>query len=86
MSTTLTKEEIFVRVRKILVDAFELEPDDISPQAHMIDDLDLDSIDAIDLAVDLEADTGFSLTEEELRSVRLVQDVVDLIHKRLTDV
>ena len=83
MSSTLTKEEIFGRVRKILVNEFELDPDVISPSAHIIDDLDLDSIDAIDLAVDLEKATGLSLNEEELRAVRLVQDVVDLIYNRL---
>ena len=79
----MTKEEIFGRVRTILVDAFELNPEDIAPNAHIIDDLDLDSIDAIDLAVDLEKETGLSLKEDELREVRLVQDVVDLIYNRL---
>ncbi len=79
----MTKEEIFGRVCTILVDSFELDPDDISPTAHNIDDLDLDSIDAIDLAVDLEKETGLSLKEEELRALRVVQDVVDLVHKRL---
>jgi acyl carrier protein len=81
----MTKEEIFGRVRTILVDAFELDPDDIAPSAHIIDDLDLDSIDAIDLAVDLEKETGLSLKENELREVRLVQDVVDLIYNRLSE-
>lgn len=85
MLSAMTKEEIFGRVRTILVDTFELDPDDISPTAHLIDDLDLDSIDAIDLAVDLEKETGLSLKEDELRAVRLVQDVVDLIHKRLSE-
>lgn len=85
MPNILTKEEIFGRVRTILVDQFELDPDAISPSAHIIDDLDLDSIDAIDLAVDLEKETGLSLKEEELRSMRLVQDVVDLIYNRLCE-
>ena len=79
----MTKEKIFERVRELLVDAFELEPSDVVPTAHLIDDLDLDSIDAIDLAVDLERETGLSVKEEELREVRVVQDVVDLIHSRL---
>ena len=81
--SAMTKEEIFDRVRTILVGSFELDPDDISLTAHIIDDLDFDSIDAIDLAVDLEKETGLSLKEEELRALRIVQDVVDLVHKRL---
>lgn len=83
MSTEMTKEEIFSRVRELLVGTFELEPSDILPTAHLIDDLDLDSIDAIDLAVDLERETGISIQEDELREVRVVQDVIDLIHRRL---
>lgn len=83
MSVAMTKEEIFDRVREILVNTFELDSDDILPTAHLIDDLDLDSIDAIDLAVDLERETSLSLKEDELRGVRIVQDVVDLIHRRL---
>ena len=50
--------------------------------AHF-DDLDLDSIDAIDLAVKLEERVGLDLEEEQLRSLRLVQDVVDLVHTHL---
>ncbi|MCP5040230.1 MAG: acyl carrier protein [bacterium] len=79
----MTKEEILERVREILSQAFELDPSDVVPTAHLIDDLDLDSIDAIDLAVDLEKETGLSLKEDELRAVRVVQDVVDLVHRRL---
>jgi acyl carrier protein len=78
-----SKEEIFTRVSAILVSAFEIDEASISPRSHLIDDLDLDSIDAIDLAVDLEKETGLSVKEEELRAVRIVQDVVDLIHRRL---
>jgi acyl carrier protein len=45
----------------------------------LIDDLDLDSIDAVDMAVRLEEKTGYRFAEEELRSVTTIQDVVDLI-------
>jgi acyl carrier protein len=83
MATLTTKEQILARVRQILVESFELEPDDVRPDAHLIDDLDLDSIDAIDLAVSLEEETGLDVSEDELREIRLVQDVVELIHGRL---
>jgi acyl carrier protein len=83
MATQMTKEEILARVREILAESFELEPDAIRPDAHLIDDLDLDSIDAIDLAVSLEEETGLDVSEDELREIRRVQDVVELIHGRL---
>ena len=83
MATPMTKEQVLVRVREILVESFELEPEDVQPDAHLIDDLDLDSIDAIDLAVSLEENTGLDISEDELREIQRVQDVVDLIHGRL---
>jgi len=83
MATQTTKEQILARVRQILVESFELEPDDVRPDAHLIDDLDLDSIDAIDLAVSLEEETGLDVSEDELREIQRVQDVVELIHGRL---
>lgn len=79
----MTKEEIFERIRTILVDSFELDRQSVHPTAHLRDDLDLDSIDAIDLAVAIETETGLEVTEEELRTLRIVQDAVDLIHRRL---
>ncbi len=83
MAMPTTKEEILDRVRAILVESFELEADAVRLDAHLVDDLDLDSIDAIDLAVSLEEETGLEVSEDELREIRLVQDVVELIHGRL---
>ena len=79
----MTKEEIFEKIQFVLVDSFELDPASIVPTAHLMDDLDLDSIDAIDLAVAIEQETGLDISEEELRSLRIVQDVVDMIERRL---
>jgi acyl carrier protein len=78
-----TKEAVFEEVRSILCREFELSPDDVLPTSHLIDDLDLDSIDAIDLAVKLEERVGLDLDEEELRTLRLVQDVVDVVYRHL---
>lgn len=79
----LSKEEILERVTDVLVDTFELDRADVHPTAHLIDELDLDSIDAIDLLVGLEEKTGLDVQEEELREIQLVQDVVDLVHRKL---
>jgi acyl carrier protein len=79
----MTKEEILERVVQILAESFELDRADVVPTAHLFEDLDLDSIDAIDLVVGLQEETGLKLTEDELRAIRIVQDVVDLLHRRL---
>ena len=47
----MSKDEIFVKLREILVSVFELEESEVTPEALLGDDLDLDSIDAIDLVV-----------------------------------
>jgi acyl carrier protein len=78
-----SKHEIFEVVVDALVREFELEPDALRPESHLIDDLDLDSIDAIDLSVRLEEKIGVSFSEEDLKSLRTLQDVVDLIHERV---
>ncbi len=79
----LTRESVLERVREMLVSSFELEPSAIQLDSHLIDDLDLDSIDAIDLAVELEQETGLRVEEQELRQIRLVGDIVDLVCSRL---
>jgi acyl carrier protein len=78
-----SKDEILRWVMEALQKEFQLREEDLHPGAHLIDDLDLDSIDAVDLAVTVDRDLGLSLTEGELKSIQTVQDVVDLIHGRL---
>ena len=78
-----SEAEILKKVTEILVQSFALDPAEIRPSTHLIDDLDLDSIDAIDLVVGLEEETGLDIAEDELREIRLVQDVVDMIATKL---
>jgi acyl carrier protein len=79
-----TRDEVFTRLRAILVESFELDAGRITRDAHLLEDLDLDSIDAIDLAVRLEEETGLKLADEELRGVRRVEDVVELVLAKLS--
>jgi acyl carrier protein len=80
---SLDRDSVLERIREILVGTFELEPSSIQLESHLIDDLDLDSIDAIDLAVELEQETGLRVEEQELRQIRRVKDIVDLVCNRL---
>ncbi|WP_434358630.1 acyl carrier protein [Parasalinivibrio latis] len=77
--TEVNKAEIFEQVRDALVELFELTPEDITPDAHLYQELDLDSIDAVDLVVYLQNITGKKIKPEEFKSVRTVQDVVDAV-------
>lgn len=77
--TEVDKADIFQKVRDALEELFELAPEDITPEAHLYQDLDLDSIDAVDLVVHLQNITGKKIKPEEFKSVRTVQDVVDAV-------
>jgi acyl carrier protein len=67
-------------VTEVLRSEFEFTPAELSPTTHLVDDLEFDSIDAVDMAVRLEEKSGFRLSEDELKSIQTIQDVVDLIH------
>jgi acyl carrier protein len=80
---TMTKDEILAKLRTVLVDAFQLDPAKITLESHLFTDLDLDSIDAVELAIQLQDITGRRVKAEEFKSVRTVSDVVDTVHKML---
>ena len=79
----MTRDEILTRVQAILAETFEIDPERIKPDATLFADLDLDSIDAIDLVVKLQEWTGRRVPEESLRTVRTVDDVVSMIETHL---
>ena len=79
----ISKEDIFVKVKKVLVEVFEFEESLIIPSANLYRDLGLDSFDAIDLAVKFGADVGIKLKEEDLRPIRTVSDVVEVAYNKL---
>ena len=79
-----SKEEILQQLQKILNELFEIPQEDIKPDAQLYDDLDLDSIDAVDLIVHLQSVTGRKFNPEEFKAVRTIQDVIDVIYKELS--
>ena len=76
-----TKEEILDQLKIILAELFEIEKDDIKPEARLYEELDLDSIDAIDMVVKLQKITGKKVKPDDFRSVRTVEDVVEAVYK-----
>jgi acyl carrier protein len=80
----LTRDEIFGRLKKLLVEEFDLRDEQVVPAAQLATDLDLDSIDWIDMAVALEVETGLLLLEEDLSDIRTIRDIVDVLHGKLT--
>ena len=81
--TDLEKEQIFRMLKESLVELFEVEESDITPEARLDEDLDLDSIDVIDLVEKLQDVTGRKIEPDDFRSIRTVQDVTDRVHDLL---
>jgi acyl carrier protein len=77
----MTKDDIYQRIVSILHETFDIDPARIAPQAALGPDLDIDSIDAVDLIVQLKPLVGKRLQPEAFKSVRTVQDVVDAVHR-----
>ena len=80
----LERTDIFEKVRGYLDEMFEIPAEQITPSTRLREDLDLDSIDAVDLVVRLQEFTGKRISPAEFRAVRTVGDVVDCIHAILS--
>lgn len=84
-NAALTKAQVLDEVRAALEAEFGIPAHSVELATHLVDDLDLDSIDAVDLAARMEEGLGFTLREEELKSIRTVADAVELVHAGLRE-
>jgi len=75
----MEKQEIYVQVVKMLEELFEIDPADVSMDSHLYTDLDIDSIDAVDMVVELKKITGKKIKPDDFKNVRTVSDVVDSV-------
>lgn len=74
-----TREDVLNLLTRLLVEMFDVEAGDIRPEARLYDDLDIDSIDAVDLVVELRSITGKQIDPEEFKAVRTVDDVINAV-------
>jgi len=74
-----TQDEIYEKIKNVLIEEFEVEADDISMEANLFTDLELDSLDAIDLMVTLDKKLGIEIKTEEMQDMRTVQDVCTFV-------
>ena len=80
-----TQEEIFQEVTVLFEQLFEIDPKTITLESTLYEELDIDSIDAVDLVIELRKMTGKKIQPEDFKSVRTVQDIVDQVHTLLND-
>ena len=75
----MNKEEIITRINGFLVDEFEVDNDEIEPDANLKDTLGLDSLDYVDLVVSIEANFGVKLVEVDFVGIATFQNFYDYI-------
>ena len=83
MSKQYSREEIYNKLEEILTEEFEISKDLVKPEANLFEDLELDSIDAVDLAVKLQFFTDKKISPENFKQIRTVDDVVNAIEELL---
>lgn len=80
MEKTYTKEELFDEIVRVMGDLFEVDTEGVTRESRLVEDLDLDSIDAVDMIVHLQNMIGKRIKPEAFKSVCTVGDVVDVIY------
>ena len=75
----VTKEQVFEKIKSVLVEEFEVEEDDISMESNLYKDLDMDSLDAIDLMVTLDKELEVEIKTEEMKNLITIDDVCNFV-------
>ena len=83
MVNSLNQTELLEKVTEVLVDHFELERSLINPEARLQEDLDLDSIDGIELILKMEEQYDEKISAERLKAAKTVKDVLEALEDKM---
>lgn len=75
----MTKDVIIEKINHLLVEEFEIEPELLTPEASLKQDLEIDSLDFVDIVVLIDREFGFKPTAEELKKVKTLNEFYDYI-------
>jgi len=78
-SAQLTRESIVDTVHRVVMEEFEAEPEVLTSESRLREDIGLDSLDAVDLVISLELAFGFRIPAEEVKGIRSLGDIYDRI-------
>lgn len=73
----------FDKVKKLLVDAVDCAEEEVKPEASLTDDLGIDSLDFVELSMEIESEFGITIEDGELAEVKTVQDIVNFVDNKL---
>ncbi len=78
----MAREEIFDKLKELVVDQLGVEEDEVTMEATMQDDLGADSLDLVDLVMSVEEELGVKVADEDLENIKTVGDIVNYIEER----
>ena len=77
----MDRDKLIEEVNQVMIEGFELDPSQLKPEARIVDDLELDSLDAIDMLVYLEDKIKVKVDVEKFRTVKTLEDVYTIVHE-----
>jgi len=78
----MSREDVVTIVNDFLIDEFELEKEQLAPEARMKEDLDIESLDFVDIAVIIEKEFGLKVTSEQMVKIKKLEDLYNFILER----
>jgi len=81
-----SKDELFDKVREIIVNQLRVSPEEVTPDAAFVEDLHADSLDVVELIMQFEERFGIEIPEEDAEKIRTVGDAVEYLERRLSAV
>ena len=81
----MTENEIFEFLKNVLTDYFERDANKITMDARLNEDLDVDSIDAIDMMSYIKKETGREIEPAQFKEVKTIRDIIDIIMKQMNN-
>jgi acyl carrier protein len=79
----MSKEELFERVKEVIVEQLGVEPEKVTAEARFREDLEADSLDQVELIMEFEDVFGGEISDEEAQQIRTVGQAVDYLQGRM---
>lgn len=75
--------DYFEKVRDIMTESLNLDADSITPESNLREDLEIDSLDAVELIMNIESNYGITIEDDAIENIKTVGDIVNLVQEKL---